>query len=164
MSLMSQLCTCKTNSSEVKSRITTQEPIMEKSEFCNKVNSICDWHILALGKRFATICVLKPQLTQTRGYFLLNQQCYQTSRILAVKKNILTQGMRLPRMFCFTYAVLWVTISKATSHKPQVGKDHVHLKAMLLIKSRAIQHQSNPILFFVFYLFTSRAMTWRSRS
>lgn len=73
-------------------------------------------------------------------------------------------GMQLPRMFCFTYAVLWVTISKATSHKPQVGKDHVHLKAMLLIKSRAIQHQSNPILFFVFYLFTSRAMTWRSRT
>lgn len=143
----------------MQSRITTQEPIMEKSECCNKVNSICQWHIL--GNRWMignNLCTWTIAYSDQR-ILLVQLATLPDFQVVSCQEKHPHIGMQLQRMLCFTCAVLWVTISKATRHTLQVGKDHGHLKAMIWVKSRAIQHQSNPILFFIFtYL---QAEQWR---
>lgn len=92
-------------------------------------------HIHALGEFFAKNCLLEPYITLTRGHFLLNQQHYQTFKLLVVKKKHPHIRLHVQRMICFTCNVCWVKILKATNHK--VGKDHMHLKAMIFIKKQS---------------------------
>lgn len=39
---------------------TTEETIVKKYEFCNKVDSTHEWQILGSSETFAIICVLEP--------------------------------------------------------------------------------------------------------